>query len=389
MNHITQHNRIDSITPYAPELATQGAHPIGVRTSMITLEGQPDVAAGVQGGALRTLPLEIWYPAPAGTPQGGTYDALLRCGEQRATLHGHALRDAPAAAGFTAPLIMISHGYPGSRYLLVHLAERLARQGYVVAACDHAGSTYDAMDAFGITLLHRPLDQLGVVDAMAALDGDLGTLTDCRRVGVIGYSMGGYGALITGGVGLAADAVDFERAPPARLLERHVAGSDAHEALMDHRIKAILPIGPWGGLYGMWDAAGLAGLRVPALIMAGTADEVSGYAAMRGIFEGATGVDRHLLSFANAGHNAAAPHPAPIEAYPVSDKLGWSPYLHHADPVWDTVVMNNIAQHYAAAFFGLHLKQDTGMAGYLEDGFRGFSEGTTAGLRFESMNKGS
>ncbi len=388
MDRDLEQTRIDRITPYAPELAVQVGHPIGVRTTLLKVADQPDVATGAQSGAVRELPLEIWYPAAIGTAQGGTYDTLLRCGERHAVLRGQARRDAPAASGITAPLVVISHGYPGNRYLMVHLAENLARHGYVVAACDHTGSTYDNQADFGITLLHRPLDQRGVVDGVAALEGDLGALVDCAHVGLIGYSMGGYGALITGGAGLTEQTVDSPRAPPARLLARHVAGSDAHKALVDERIKAILPIGPWGGSYGMWDAAGLAGLREPALIMAGTADDVSGYAAMRAIFEGVTDVERHLLSFANAGHNAAAPYPAPAAAYRVSERLGWAPYEHYADPVWDTVVMNNIAQHYAAAFFGLHLKQDEGMRGYLTSDFKGFREGTTAGLRIESMGKG-
>ena len=35
------------------------------------------------------------------------------------------------------------------------------------------------------------------------------------------------------------------------------------------------------------------------------------------------------------------------------------------DPVWDTVRMNNIAQHFATAFFGLHLQQDETLGEYL------------------------
>ncbi len=379
------HNRIDRIGPYAPALAARGPYPVGVRTAQITLQDQPDVHVPAATGATRPLTLEIWYPAAAGTAQGGTYDTLLRDGTRHATLHGQAARDAGTAQGIRAPLVVISHGYPGNRYLLVHLAESLAAKGYVVAAPDHANSTYDAQDAFGITLLHRSLDQKGVIDAVAAMDGDLGALVDTGRTGIIGYSMGGYGALISGGAGLAATALDLERAPPDGLLARHLAGSDTHKALIDARVKAILPIGPWGASYGMWDANGLAGLRVPALIMAGTADNVSGYEAMRWIFEGATSVERHLLSFVNAGHNAAAPYPAPHEAWAHSDNLGWAPVEHYADPVWDSVVMNNITQHFATAFFGIHLKGDARLRSYLDgDTMEGFRDGTTQGLRLES-----
>ncbi|MEQ6202559.1 alpha/beta fold hydrolase [Sulfitobacter sp. HNIBRBA2951] len=377
---------IDQITPYAPALAARGQHAIGVRTTVIRFEDQPDITRTQARGASRELPLEIWYPAAADTPQGGSYDTLIRCGTRRATLRGQARRDAPALPDARAPLIVISHGYPGNRYLMVHLAEALASHGYVVAACDHTGSTYDDADAFGITLLHRPLDQLGVLDAMAAMGGDIGALVDCTRTGLVGYSMGGYGALITAGAGLASEAVAFERAPPARMLARHVAGTDSHAALHDARIKAIIPIGPWGNSYGMWAADGLAGLRVPMLLMAGTADDVSGYVAMRGLFDGAVSVDRHLLSFAHAGHNAAAPYPAPPCSYAVSERLGWAPFQHYADPVWDTVRMNNIAQHYATAFFGLHLRKDAVMQDYLTPAFHGFAAGTATGLNFESLH---
>lgn len=380
-----EHTAIDRITPYAPALAARGAHVIGVRTTVIRLRDQPDIATGQTCGATRDLPLEIWYPAAQGTQAGGTYDTLMRCGVARATLSGQARRDAPAATGITAPLIVISHGYPGNRHLMVHLAESLAARGYVVAACDHTGSTYDDPAEFGITLLHRPLDQRGVVDAMADMGGDIGAITNCTRVGLIGYSMGGYGALITAGAGLSEAAITSERAPPNRMLDVHKAGTEQFAASMDTRIKAIMPIGPWGGSFGMWDDAGLAGLRIPMLMMSGTADETSGYAAMRNIFIGASAVDRHLLSFAHAGHNAAATHPAPPQSYAVSPKLGWAPYVHYGDPVWDTVVMNNIAQHYAAAFFGLHVMGDTSLERYLTPAFEGFEAGTTQGLTFESL----
>jgi hypothetical protein len=35
------------------------------------------------------------------------------------------------------------------------------------------------------------------------------------------------------------------------------------------------------------------------------------------------------------------------------------------DPVWDTVRMNNIAQHFATAFFGVYLQEDETLGEYL------------------------
>lgn len=362
-------NRIDLIRPDAPALAVRGPQPVGVTTHAIELS------------SCRTLTTEIWYPATPDTAPGTVYHTLLRDGVTPTTLQGFACRDAQPLRG-TAPLIVISHGYPGNRFLLSHLAESLAARGYVVAAPDHAGSTYDDQQPFSVTLLNRPTDQRGVIDAMATLGGGLGALVDYSRVGVIGYSMGGYGALIFGGAGLADTALTHARAKDEPRIARHRAGSDSHAALRDPRLKAIMPIGPWGNGQGMWDTGGLAGMDTPMFMLAGTDDDVSDYAAMRAIFEGSAS-DRYLLSFAHAGHNAAAPIPAPMESWAPSDTLGWAPFLHYADPVWDTVRMNNITQHFAAAFMGLHLRGEE-MSAYLDgDGWAGFTPGTRGGLTLE------
>ena len=46
------------------------------------------------------------------------------------------------AGGGPFPLVVISHGYPGNRYLMSHLGENLASKGYVTVSIDHAESTY-------------------------------------------------------------------------------------------------------------------------------------------------------------------------------------------------------------------------------------------------------
>ena len=199
--------------------------------------------------------------------------------------------------------------------------------------------------------------------------------------------MGGYGAMIFGGAGLAETALQHPRAPEGGSLARHLAGSKTHAALRDPRLCAIMPIGPWGNGQAMWDAGGLAQMDTPLFMMAGTVDDVSDYAAMRRLFTGCAS-DRYLLSFINAGHNAAAPIPAPLESWAHSDLLGWAPFQHYADPVWDTLRMNNIAQHYAAAFMGMHLRGDD-TAGMLDGAdWPGFAPGSAAGLRLEHLPAG-
>lgn len=405
-------NPVDQIRPDAPELAPYGAYSIGVQSMTVTNPGQIDVLNVTENEEPtydRPLTLEIWYPAIPTSPATGTYEVNLRDGETKVTLTGRAVRNAPPLQGQTFPLVILSHGYPGNRFLMTHLGENLASKGYVTVSIDHTDSTYSDQAAFGSTLLNRSVDQRFAIDVMANLKSPIGEITDAQNTAVIGYSMGGYGAVVFGGAGVTKASTEYGWGTPNGLLERHLAGSDSHEALMDSRLKAVIAIAPWGRNAGFWDATGASGLRKPTLFMAGSVDDVSVYDAMRGLFEDATGADRHLLTFENANHNAAAPIPAPLEAWKPVETLDFVPFDHYADPVWDTVRMNNITQHFATAFLDLHLKADTDKARFLDlipnaiDGvialddagkatedhtyWNGFQPRTAVGLRFESLKK--
>ena len=370
-------NRIDLIRPDAPELAARGPHGVGVTTLSAVNPGQADIARAVAGRPVpvydRPFTLEVWYPADVapGTPASPYENVLLRDGETRATLHGQAVRDAAPAAGGPFPLVILSHGYPGNRFLMSHLGENLAGKGYVVASIDHADSTYDDQGAFGSTLVNRPLDQKFVLDEMERRSRTPGNLlsgvVDASRAALVGYSMGGYGVIVAAGGGLAPSAATSDWAPPDGLLCRHVAGSAEHRALADPRFRAFVAIAPWGMEKAFWNAEGLAGVRGPILFVAGDADDISGYAnGVRKLFELSTGAERLLLTFENANHNAAAPIPAPAEAWFMSEKIGFSPFDHYADPVWDTVRMNNVAQHFLTAFLGRHVRGEQTMQRYLD-----------------------
>ncbi|MEL6683394.1 MAG: alpha/beta fold hydrolase [Pseudomonadota bacterium] len=407
-------NRIDIVRPDAPELAAFGDHKIGVTTVTFTNPGQIDV---VNTGETdepplydRQLTVEIWYPAVDDTVPGGTYTATLRDGETTAELVGQAARNAAPNTDATYPLIIISHGYPGNRFLLSPLAENLASKGYVVASIDHPDSTYSDQGAFGSTLVNRPWDQRFVIDSVTALDGDLGMIVEDDNIAIIGYSMGGYGALIYGGAGVTLISTTYEWGAPQGLLERNMMGTETHAALADDRVKAIIAFGPWGNNTGFWDAEGWAGLTKPLMLVAGSIDDVSQYDAIRGIFDDTINTTRHLLTFDNANHNAGAPMPAPAESYAVSETLGYAPFDHYSDPVWDTVRMNNVSQHFLTGFLDLHLKQDEVKANFFdltplasdgvwsvdEDGeeteehsyWTGFPNRTAAGLRFETKLAG-
>jgi len=320
------------------------------------------------------------------------------------------MRDAaPAVSDVPYPLVLVSHGYPGNRFLLSHLAENLASKGYVVASIDHTDSTYRTQAAFGSTLVNRPLDQLFVLQQMAdmAQEGEVfAGLYDADNTGLIGYSMGGYGAIITAGGGVTEASVAYDWGGPLGTLGIHQSGSTSHAELFDDRIKAVVAVGPWGMNRGFWDAEGLSGVKIPTLFVAGSEDDVSEYeTGVRAIWENVNTVESALLTYVNAGHNAGAPMPAPKESYYFNEDKGFNISEHYSDAVWDTVRMNNILQHFTTAWLNEKLKGDTEAGRYLdltdsskdgvwsvdEDGhptdehsyWKGFAEGTAKGLRFE------
>ena len=374
-----QTNRIDTVTPLAPELAAYGTNAIGVRTIQVTDKARPDILNTKEGAPTarydRTLTVEVWYPAvlAAGQTQGGDYTGVItRDPSVIVTLHGRALRNAapqPREGGF--PLVIISHGYPGDRYLLGHLAENLASKGYVVASISHKDSTYDDQKAFASTLYNRPFDQLFVLDEMDRLGRKdsgafLSGLVDASRTGIVGYSMGGYGVVNVIGGGFSKNVETSPIAPPNRLLAERGAANPAYLKTMDPRIKAAIAIAPWGMGVGVWDAEGLRGIKTPVLFVAGSADDIAGYEkGARAIYESAINADRYLLTFIGANHNAGAPIPAPEETY-VGRGAGPPGFLHYADPVWDTARMNNILDHFATAYFGLLLKGEADKQAYLD-----------------------
>ena len=399
-NAFAQQNRIDVVTPSAPELAPYGKYAIGARTLQVTDKNRPDILGTKEGGPTarydRTLTLEVWYPAAlaAGQKPGSDYRAITRDPAITATLHGQAVRDAaPQTTDGPFPLVIISHGYPGNRYLMSHLGENLASKGFIAVSIDHKESTYDDQKQFASTLYNRAFDDLFVLNEMDRL-GKTGSGSflagrlDVSRTGIVGYSMGGYGAINVIGGGYSKASETISGAPPNKLLAERGAANPDYRKTIDPRIKAAIAIAPWGMQGGFWDADGLKGIATPVLFVAGSADEVAGYEkGTKAMYQGAVNADRYLLTFVNANHNAAAPIPAPAETYVAAEAGKPAAFAHYADAVWDTVRMNNILDHFATAYFDLYLKNDQEKKTYFE-GWKGFKRGTAVGLTLEHAAPG-
>ncbi len=361
--------------PDAPELALRGTYKVGVRTMELIHKDQIDILSAKDGVAPlydRNLKIEIWYPAevPGEAIDTIHYDESM--GKQddpknplvRYSFSGRAVRNAkPDLSGMPFPLVVVSHGYVGSRLLMTYLTENLASKGYVVVSIDHKESTYSDAAGFHSTLLNRSQDILFVLNQIAELSkpgipGFLSGLADSDNTGLIGYSMGGYGVLNAAGAGYSDQLVRFFSAMSGgnKAIEVLTTDNSVYQASRDSRIKAVVAFAPWGMERGVWDSDGLKGLNVPTFFVAGSLDDISGYEkGTKAIFEGAVNADRYLLTYVNARHNVA-PNPPPLESF--SRELPFDFYYHYAEPAWDQRRLNNINQHFVTAFFGIHLKNE-------------------------------
>lgn len=408
--------------PDAPALAYRGDYPVGVRTVDLVNPDQLDIlnysAADPNPRYDRSLKVEIWYPAVLGTDeqQLTTYQDALGSGpgnpDRPVTpfdFFGRAARDAqPDNSTGAFPLVIVSHGYPGSRVLLSYLTENIASKGYVVVAIDHTESTHADKVGFSSTMLNRPLDINFVLGSVANSDnnpslGFLQGMANADQTALIGYSMGGYGSLVAAGAGITKSAANIDGLAPGGVLNKYHAGSEDYENFLDDRIRAVVLFAPWGGSVfgpvGLWDAKGLRGMDVPSLFIVGNMDRTAPYAGVQSIFDNATSSDRYMLLYQGGIHEVAV-NPTPPEAFG-----NYAEFIHYQEPAWDNRRTNNVNQHFINAFLGMHFKFDeTDYPSYLnlmepiandsprtDDGtnpkfWKGFTDWTAVGLEMHHLS---
>ena len=365
---------IGDALPDAPELAARGNYKVGVQTLELINKNQVDVLnskGGVDPFYDRHLKIEVWYPAiiAANKKELETYNATLGLFKDSTrplipfSFTGRALRNAaPDLSSGKFPLIIVSHGYVGSKLLMTYLTENLASKGYVVVAINHTESTYSDRGGFQSTLLNRAKDILFVLNQVADLSkldskSFLAGIADADNTALIGYSMGGYGVLNAAGAGYSAKLTTAfsQMTGGSNAISVRTTDNAEFKASFDKRIKAVVAFAPWGMQRGVWDSAGLTGLKVPTLFIAGSLDDVSGYEdGIKAIYKGAVNANRYLLTYINARHNVA-PNPPPAASLKAG--VAFDEYYHYAEPSWNEYRINNINQHFVTAFTGIYLKQ--------------------------------
>ncbi len=241
-----------------------------------------------------------------------------------------------------APLVLISHGIASNRHTLAYLAKHLVSHGIAVAVPEHVGSNNVKFQQFfdGVAgppepreALDRPLDAQFILNRLTQLeptDPHFKGKINLDHVTVIGQSFGGYTALALGGAELNFSALNqacINGEPRSflnlSLLLQCQVGElrSASVPLADPRIKAVLAVNPLTSK--VFNQAGLAKVKVPTMIVSGSADFVvpPSEEQLRP-FTWLMVRDRYLVLMRNATHFSTLAEPGPNEkALPIPSGL--------------------------------------------------------------------
>lgn len=242
-------------------------------------------------------PITVHDPVNGGTMPGYVFYPSREA--SRVTWRGpyelHATPDAPAVPG-AKPLVVISHGHGGSDLGHHDLAVYLASHGFVVATLQHPRDNFrDASgDGHPEVMIGRPI-QVKATISMLLADPHWKALIDPDRIGVAGFSNGGYTSLLLVGavpqftrflsyckahpddpnICGATDQLEAQAARHGQTLEQMMTSmqDDLHRwgNPDDPRIKAAFVMAPLSLIF---DKAGVASIDRPVFLYYGQDDEV-------------------------------------------------------------------------------------------------------------------
>ena len=204
----------------------------------------------------RPIIIEVWYPT--------SYIDDLEPQRGAPFIHSHP----------KMPLIVMSHGHRGSRLNHAWLAIELARQGYCVASVEHYGNSKENFNPLlSLKFWDRFKDVSFTIDEIL---NRFGSQIDAKRIGFIGYSMGGMT-----GLGLAGaqarnikEVVLREYRNVKGFTEEMIAQVDFSEGerlFRDSRIQAMLLLCPANFVY---PPASLKKIQIPVGLVATFHDEI-------------------------------------------------------------------------------------------------------------------
>jgi len=220
---------VGSTAAHLTVLSPTGSHPVG-RDRVVLVDADRPESHTPESGDVRSVPIQLWYPAEADTGTPAAYvdelDGIAEGLTASGTLSGvqvaalfivrtGALDGAAIAAG-RHPVIVLSPGNQTNVAFYGSLAEELASHGYLVVGVDHpfqvaattiaggqvaiydtAMDTGDVGSSVAAKIDERVADVMFVLDSFRSDDAKLAPFVaraDLNRIGVLGHSNGGLTA---------------------------------------------------------------------------------------------------------------------------------------------------------------------------------------------------
>jgi predicted dienelactone hydrolase len=188
------------------------------------------------------------------------------------------------SSGGKLPLVLLSHGIAGTYMDLKQIAAALADAGFIAVGVTHTGDNFNDKSyvSQGRHLHGRSRHIARAIDYM--LSGwPQHEAIDPARIGVYGFSAGGFAALVTvGGEPELSNVVPFCKDHPSdwdcgivrdkEVLKLWIENSATNVWVHDRRVRAAVVVAPAAGY--VFVPHGLSKVSVPIQLWAGTEDHV-------------------------------------------------------------------------------------------------------------------
>lgn len=281
-----------SAGPEFPPVTEPGPYAVGFRTFDVTYTpvGEQDE---------RTLEVSVWYPTDdvSGTPT--VYAGLV-------TRDDVFTNAAPTADG-NLPVLLFSHGNGGLAEQSYPLTEFFATHGWVVISPDHTGNTLLDIDEALLPkmVVWRPQDMVTAYESIASADSqDPLTSKIGDELTVMGHSFGGYTSLVLAGGAFDLEGLEAECMSDPESLACTGIDADLATQLADPRVDVAIPLTPGPSfVFGVNDAAGVADVDVPVMLVTAVHDETTPDSTHGDWFwNSLNGADDRRVEFLTGGH---------------------------------------------------------------------------------------
>lgn len=254
----------------------------------------------------RNRPVTIAYWAP---PDAGTADQQVGISAVDPTKHH---------------IVLLSHGTGGNRFSLSWLASSLVEQGFFVVSVEHYGNSSESIiPAYFLRYWERPLDISFVLDYLE--QSEFKDRLDFSRVGMIGFSFGGYTSIALAGAVMDTELLFSNMTDPkyereiaipelADLMQyvNEVDFSEAPDNLKDRRIAYFVALAPAWGL-GFGSKEQFKAIDRPLLIIGAEADEIAPVATNAAHYHQLINTSKYILLEGDIGHYIFLPEGSTLQ----------------------------------------------------------------------------